>query len=535
MVLLYRKYGNDAISITHLFLKMMGVRTSLSIIKDFFNAHLYKDTLFCIQDFIADAGLQPKTIKYNRNDIEKVPTPFIAILNSGSSNQNKFAIVSKISEAKVKLFDTSNYKWKNIDKPVFFDQWTKVALLAEDRRSEVVKQASQRTRSKISYLLMQVSIVLMIVLLLFRFSVTSGLTYLISALNILGMGISYYLVKLDFGYNNNVTNKFCNINSKFSCNEILGSKGASIFNIKWVIIGLAYFAANFLLSVSILIFIKEYVVWLFVFNCFPLLFVLYSIFYQWFVERKWCLLCLLIQGILVSQFLLLLLVNSKMSFSTSDKGSVFNAFLIMGLTHLLSLYIINFILIKKYQFVESTKIKFAAYKKALLNPYVFNHFSFGGKVIDAPDLGIFIGSPKASNRILLVSSPSCKYCSDYILDLLSLVRSGHDIYVQILFLCHSLGSDGDEKVVNYFMNLQKQQGTAMLCDALYYWAFRKTDFNNYINMFPLSGTAYDYKADIEKMASWCTGQNINSVPALFVNGQTLPYIYDIKDLKFTLQ
>jgi hypothetical protein len=205
------------------------------------------------------------------------------------------------------------------------------------------------------------------------------------------------------------------------------------------------------------------------------------------------------------------------------------------LAHLISLYIINFVLVKKYKFIESTKIKFIAYKKALLNPYSFDYLSFTGKEVEAPELGVFLGNPKASNRILLISSPSCRFCSDYMLDLLSLVRANANIYVQILFLCRSAELDGDEKLVNYFLNLQKNESPPTLYDALYYWVLKKPALHTLLKAFPLCGIVSDFKADIEKMASWCTVQSINAVPELYINGRPLPYIYDIKDLKFVLK
>jgi len=502
--------------------------------KDFFNNHIYKDTLFCIQDFISDKGLHTKAIRYNKPDIEKLPTPFIVTLNSGSGNQDRFAIVSEISETKVKILDLVNSKWRHVDKPIFIDQWTKVALLAEDGRSKVVKQAAQQSGYDIPYVVMQFSILLMIILLLFRFSVTNVLVYLIGVLNIIGMIISIYLVKLDFGYNNRISNNFCNISGKFSCNEILVSKGASIFNIKWAIIGLSYFVANFIMSLFIFLFLKEYETGLFAINCFPLLFAGYSIFYQWIIEKKWCLLCLLVQGLLVGQFFILLF-NTRISFSQAGKENMIDAFLVIMLIHLVSLYIINFVLVKRYRFIESTKIKFLTYKKALLTTNSFDHFAFAEQRMEAPELGIFIGNPKASNSILLISTPSCRFCSDSMLDLLSLIRGSSNICVQVIFRCYSSGAEDDKEVINYFLNLHKQEAPVTLCDALCYWALKKPTPYNLINTFPLKGTIADCKADIESMASWCAVQNIDNVPTLFVNGRPLPYIYDIKDLKFALK
>jgi uncharacterized membrane protein len=512
---------------------MMGIQVSLPVMKDFFNNHVYKDSLLCIQDFISDTGLYTKAIRYNKPDIEKLPTPFIVTLQPASGNQNRFAIVSEISETKVKILDPANYKWRHIDKQVFIEQWTKVALLAEDGRSEVVKQAVRRSGYDVPYVAMRLSIVLITTLLLFRLSVTNVLVYLISILNVAGIIISFYLVKLDFGYNNSITNKFCNISGKFSCNEILASKGASIFNIKWAIIGLSYFVANFVLSLFIFLFLKEYKTGLFAFNCLPLLFVGYSLFYQWIVEKKWCVLCLLVQGILVAQFITLRF-NNRTTFSQGGKDNLIDALLLIMLTHLLSLYIINFVLAKRYRFIESTRVKFFAYKKALLTTGSFDHFTFTAQTMDAPELGIFIGNPKASNSILLISTPSCRFCADAILDLLSLTRGSYNVRIQLLFLCYASAAATDEQVINYFLNLHKQEAPARLCDALYYWALKKPAPYNFINAFPLKGTIVDCKADIESMASWCAARNIDNVPTLFVNGRPLPYVYDIKDLKFAL-
>ena len=533
MVLFRSNYGNEPVRVTWLFLKMMGVRTSLRSLTDFFNSHIYKDTLLCIQDFISDSGLQTKTVKFNKSEIENVNTPFIALLSFGNGDENRYTIVSGITGNKVRLLDAASNKWKEIEKPVFIEQWTRVALLAEDRRSELVKRLSKSSWYNLPHVVILSSIILIIVLLLFRFSVTNIAVYGIWLLNLIGILISFTLVKLDFGYNNSVTSKFCNISSRFSCNEILASKGGRIFNIKWSIIGLAYFISNLMVSLVVLLFLKQLETWLFVFSCLPILFVVYSVFYQWAVEKKWCMLCLLVQGILLGQFFILLFNVNYKNFQV-EPVHMYNAFLIIILVHLVSLYFINYVVVKKYDSIESSRVKFQAYKKALLQPWPFEYFSVTNELIKAPDAGVFIGNPAAQNTVLIVSSPSCRYCSDSILELLSLVRSSSCINVQILFNCKTIDAENDNKVASHFLNLQKQK-PAMLNDALYYWALKKATSSDFINRFPLKEAINDFSRDIENMASWCTINSINNVPALFVNGRPLPYIYDIKDLRFVLR
>jgi hypothetical protein len=213
---------------------------------------------------------------------------------------------------------------------------------------------------------------------------------------------------------------------------------------------------------------------------------------------------------------------------------VYNAFLIIILVHLVTLYFINYVVVKKYDFIESSRVKFIAYRKALLQPWPFEYFSHTSELIKAPHTGVFIGNPAAQNTVLIVSSPSCRYCSDSILELLGLVRSSSCINVQILFHCKTIDAENDNKVASHFLNLQKQK-PAMLNDALYYWALRKAALDDFINRFPLKESINDCSSDLENMASWCNANNIKNVPALFVNGRPLPYIYDIKDLRFVLR
>ncbi|GHV58448.1 hypothetical protein FACS1894182_10820 [Bacteroidia bacterium] len=127
-----------------------------------------------------------------------------------------------------------------------------------------------------------------------------GLTLLI-ILNFLEIYIAYLLVQKQLHTGSKYADKICSLFSKSDCNNVLESKVAKLWGVfGWSEIGLGYFVTN----VLILIFLPFFVGWLALINILTLPYSVWSVWYQKFKAKQWCTLCLIVQVLLWSIFIL---------------------------------------------------------------------------------------------------------------------------------------------------------------------------------------------------------------------------------------
>lgn len=120
----------------------------------------------------------------------------------------------------------------------------------------------------------------------------------------IGTVVSILLLQSEYGQRVEWVEKLCSplppnggIN-KVNCNTVTQSAGGKIFGFSWAEIGLVYFGGG---TISFIIeqLTLTQVSLLSLLHFITLPYVIYSIYYQAFVVRVWCMLCLIVQGVLI--------------------------------------------------------------------------------------------------------------------------------------------------------------------------------------------------------------------------------------------
>lgn len=133
-------------------------------------------------------------------------------------------------------------------------------------------------------------------------------------LHALAMIVCYQLYQIENSnhYGSSFIQKVCAQGKSFGCADVLSSPGSKIGGVvSLTTVGFVFFTSNFL-WVLLGIFTninKVTLLWLFWVYLFTLPFTLYSIFYQRFIIKKWCMLCLTIVVLLWLTFFYLWILN----------------------------------------------------------------------------------------------------------------------------------------------------------------------------------------------------------------------------------
>ena len=117
---------------------------------------------------------------------------------------------------------------------------------------------------------------------------------------IVGIVVASLLLWYEIDKNNPVLQKVCGGITKGDCNAILTSKQAKLFSwLSWSEVGFFYFTGSLLTLLfadSAITNSMELLLWI---NALALPYTIFSVYYQWRVAKQWCLLCLVVQGVLI--------------------------------------------------------------------------------------------------------------------------------------------------------------------------------------------------------------------------------------------
>ncbi|MDR3218950.1 MAG: hypothetical protein LBU22_08245, partial [Dysgonamonadaceae bacterium] len=279
------------------FLNLLGVKHTSTFSTKYFNEHPHKYNLFGLSKMLSDYGVENAATKIadKENDIFEIQTPFIAQFGGD------FVPVYQVNSDKIR------YIWKEkttaiaIDK--FLDAWSGVILLAEPAENAGEPAYKANRKKELLHATQQYLLLSAITLLLVLACITNNLfttpvptvPIVLTVLNLSGIYISYLLVQKQLHIHSSYADKICSLFKQHDCNDILASKAAKLWGIfGWSEIGLGYFTANFI----ILICLPSFTSCLALINILALPYSFWSVWYQKFIAKQWCVLCLIVQVLL---------------------------------------------------------------------------------------------------------------------------------------------------------------------------------------------------------------------------------------------
>jgi len=280
---------------------LLDLKLQLLSHEDYPSLKAISDTLdyFDIENIVANV---PK------DALSQLPTSFLALVNE--DGQDKLVNVLQTKKG----ITTKDEKGKQLKMPVstFQDKWTGTLIAVEEEEKGSVVKARGLNTVKIAAV---ISCVLFVAVLVSTGHSIASLSYVL--LSIIGAAASILIVKEELGFVDVITQKVCGAISqeKAGCSSVVNSKQGKL--LKGV--GLGDISLVFFLSVSIIsAFGSISVSALYVLSVISIPVVLYSIYVQAFQLKEWCVLCLVVGAVLLSQAGLLFSIHSVWQISIFD-------------------------------------------------------------------------------------------------------------------------------------------------------------------------------------------------------------------------
>lgn len=416
-----------------------------------------------------------------------------------------------------------------IDVNEFVNKWTGLALLVEKKSDSKEPNYEQNILKHRLNQLINVGCIFSLAFLCIAFClnfVNRNLCNIISLLiNSIGVGVCLLLVSKQLDLNNHFAQKVCTSFSKQDgCKKLLETSAAKIGGvISWSEIGLGFFLTNL-----ILLFVPSFFSYVLLLNCFALLFSFWSIGYQKFVAKQWCVLCL------CSQVVLWLFCISNLNhlwlyygYYTWDR---------IGVVIIVYIFIILFVN-RLVQFITKQKELKYMYKRRsrqCLDNRVFNIFLHQETYykIDDNISSILFGNRNAKNVITIVTNPFCLHCAELHKDISEFdVLHNSDFCIRYVFNSYSSGKQIIDKLL---VSLYFNEGPDK-CSKIYEEWFLDgyRDPGKFMQRYTIkSNKNPEIENECRSHWRWFDENQIIKTPLILVNGYKLPLHYTFRDLLY---
>ncbi|PKB17078.1 vitamin K epoxide reductase family protein [Flavobacterium sp. 5] len=478
-------------------------------------------SLIAIVDTFNYFGIDNIATRLEKSDFDKLPKTFISVYLTETGSE---IVYTKKLNDKIEIQFSNSFK-KTITNSEYLEGWNSIVVIIEENQIAQTKIVSYNKYNIVGTFLI-VSLILLY--LENKENLTTAVFYYLLLLT--GFAISVILVREEMGLHNDSISKICNVTEKTSCKEVLSSNGAKVFkNISLSDISILYFSSLTLFFVLSSFVLNSTIYTIIGFFSLPV--ILYSIYYQLFVIKKWCILCLGIDAILLLQ-LVVTSFNFSLKFNSTTIISFFS-----GLFIIILLYYLGYQFKNRAVKINKNKNIELEYHKLKNNYHVFNTLLKNNKKIDEDHLNslktIIIGKIESPVTLFLVLSASCGHCHTAYEKAIKLMKKSPDqIKIQLIFNINIENSENPSNLIykqafNYYWSGEVHKTISSLND----WHVERMDLEKWKYKWESDHLEYSTKM-IPNQYNWCLQNDIYYTPAIILNGHIMPNEYQINDLNY---
>jgi uncharacterized membrane protein len=480
-------------------------------------------SLFAIIDTFEFLGIENVAAKIEKEELQNLPNIFLSVVDSDTGKEIVFTEKNK---NKITIQFSNGFK-KMISKEEYLKIWTGIIVAIE---TNPINESQLFSSNKKYYVIMGGVFALSTVLLFLINKENLITTIFYYLLLLIGLVISYFLVGEEMGLHNDSISKICNVTEKTSCKDVMSSKGAKVFkNVSLSDISILYFSSLTLFFVLTSFALNSSIYSIIGIISLPV--ILYSIYYQGFIVKKWCLLCLGVDAVLLLQ-LIVISFNFSLELNSTVIISFFSGILIVALFYYLGYEFKSRVL--KTNKNGNTELQ---YQKLKRNYFVFNALLKNNQKIDDDQLNslktVVIGKIESPISLFLVISASCGHCHAVYEKAIKLVKKNpNEIKIKLLFNINIENEENPNNLVykqasSYYWSGEVHKAISSLDD----WHIDKLDLEKWKSKWENNHLEYSTKM-IPNQYNWCIENDIQFTPAIILNGHIMPKEYQINDLNY---
>lgn len=501
------------------FLQLLQVPISEKYVRKIIASHPDFPSLLSIADTLQRLGIDHAVGRIEKETLEELPYPYLLPLDKGRGDilliRNKKDLTKHQSD---------------------LGQWSGVVLQAEATKKNVDKTnhelyRKERRGRQLTVALLAILAILLLLPFIISFSL---LAFTLLATSLAGVVVGYFILAKEVGISYTVVDAFCNPSKAAvnSCDTILkadihllGIKFSdavlTYFVFQTVTLGLAQAWPQATGFITIL-------AWLSIATL-PIIF--FSLYYQYFVAKVWCRLCLVVVGILASQ--LFIFAISYFNGAILLIGNL-SFVLAIVLAMLIAAIGVAVLLVKsKIEHANELSAVGANGNRVKHSVAVFTHLLLKQKKVD--DLPfekeMRVGNPDAPIQIIMVSNLYCDPCKlkHEVVDQLAAIYPD-SVSVSFRFVRSGKNEGSVRHLLAYWAEniYAKEDESDNTMKLMHDW-FAWWDFAKFDKQHPIETAEIHEKLAAQHYA-WIDKAEVGLTPTFFVNGYELPKEYVIDDL-----
>lgn len=534
---------------TLLLLNALNVKVPETLIIRDIEEHPDYPSLLSISDILNSYGIENMAIEVDANKFAEVPAPFITQIMGTGKGINFFTVVKAINTESIHFYDPENHRWISDSLPNFQLRCSRIILLAERsdnvNENDFAVQIRKEQLSKIAgfgiIFFIPVIIVISGILTLIQDGSPILLPFLFSLFTLSGAGVGLLLIWSELDQHNPALQQICRGGKKINCAAVLQSKAAKVMGVSWSSIGFSYFS-----GMSLLLLLDGInnpgalfiIAWL---NIIALPYTVFSIYYQWYIVKQWCVLCLFIQSLLVLQ-LVMAMIGNWYTLIPLDNITI-RLTIQTVVIFAIPLIVTNILLSALQKSKEGKRVK-TELQRLKHNREIFEALLQKQKKVESnPDgLGIILGNPNATHRLIKVCNPYCGPCAKAHQPMEELLHSNPGVQIQILFTATNEETDISTPVVRHLLAIAKENEESFVKQALDDWYLtERKDYEAFAAKYPINEELKPQSDMIEAMNDWCEKTVVDFTPTFFISTNDepekvkyhqLPDMYSVKDLGY---
>lgn len=477
---------------------------------------------------ISRLGVDTCLIKTDIEEMKQLPKPLLI------EYDGLFLLLNDVTDAEVSIINEKN----GIDKePINFlnHLWSGTAMVFDTERQPASYRLSDKIRllfNRSMYILVGAVIVLSFIFGISRFATQFHILnyiYILTSLGGIFIGMLFQIQ--EFNRSNSFVNRICHskrAHGKRDCNSILESGDARFLGLfSWSDFGLLYFL--FMIFLSMVLQPIDALMMQALLSVAAAVYIPYSIYYQWRVARKWCALCLLMQGVLfINLCVAIMALCFILSFSQMDWGKTIGISLFVGTT-ITAVFTTLKSGLKRFIEYRKNSRRFAAIK---YDNAVKSLILSSQQKIDTTGLNKIVLNPDGATVLTVIFNTVCNPCVNKMRQVMSMFSRKQNIRLELIFLLdHS--DKASIQIAQILLSIYNENPDKF-----------SDKFSEYVTRFPGSANLFDSKdildnhmktecmRIIKEQDEWCKRNRITSTPQMFIDGYHFPDIYTIRDIDY---
>ena len=504
------------------FLHSLGIPYTKLFSEKLFEEHPNKNNMLGLSQMLKAYGLDMVGVRFVDKENAELPIPCILHIYGG------FVVATKQEAGKIPYIWNDNPVTKEVSE--FCQIWTGHALIADEKDFTKATEPDYRKNKRRETLMLIIKYIIAVgsVAVLIAGFIAYG-SFLIIPLDIdfvfssVGLIMSILLMQKQLLQTSRWGDKVCSFFHQTDCNNVLHTQYGEIGNLTWSEIGTGYFLAR-LICLSLL---PETYFSISVFDWCAMAYLIWSLWIQAIVLRKYCTLCILVQvAVWVIGFADIYAVANGM---IPLNKAVF-PFILSGILILIAVFCVH--CFSKIHFytkeLQEAKRKLRSFKSDF---DIFEHKLKQGTKVDDRNCksDILFGNEEARWQITILSNPHCNPCARMHERVESLLEKyGDSICVRYVFTSFSEDLEVSARfLISAYFQFGKDASRLIFKK---WYSEGKSISKEYIGSFNVDQETEQVLEEMRKHNEWKALTGFTATPTIIVNGNELSDDYDIEDV-----